>query len=267
MRFRMIGGVPLLSRFFREGGGYTLRMADIKPIALITGASGGVGGAVATQLADRGYAVALLARSEDKLKQRAEALNEQHGDGTAAAFPCDVSDLEKLDQAVGQVIEHFGRLDAVINAAGKALLKPLDRTDLADWQEVVTVNLNASFTTTRAAWKALIKAGKADGNPIVVNVSSMASKDPFPGFGAYASAKVGVNMLTLVTAREGEKRGIRSVCIAPGAIETDMLRGMFDEKAIPPDQALSPDEVAETIVQCITGQRDFQAGQTIFISK
>lgn len=238
-----------------------------KPVVLITGASSGVGRAAAVELASRGYAVALAARRQEKLRDLAKQLNDERGEGTALVCPFDLAAWDEAEELVGSVTDHFGRLDALANVAGMALLKPIARTTVDEWRQVVDLNLNASFALTRAAWSALVEAGKNDGSPIVVNVSSMASKDPFPGFGAYASAKVGVNMLTLMTGREGEKRKIRAVCIAPGAIETDMLRGMFDEKAIPADQALAPEDVAKLIADCITADRDFETGQTIFVSR
>jgi NAD(P)-dependent dehydrogenase (short-subunit alcohol dehydrogenase family) len=96
-------------------------------------------------------------------------------------------------------------------------------------------------------------------------VSSMASIDPFPGFAAYAAAKAGLNMLTHVTAREGAAIGLKAVAIAPGAVETPMLRSAFDERAIPRHAALSPQAVASLIADCITGRRAFQPGEVIQI--
>ena len=95
------------------------------------------------------------------------------------------------------------------------------------------------------------------------SVSSMASIDPFPGFSIYAAAKAGVNLFTLVTGREGQKIGVRAMAVAPGAVETGMLRKLFDESVIPADATLSPDEVAKVIVDCLENKRAFEVGQTI----
>ncbi len=95
----------------------------------------------------------------------------------------------------------------------------------------------------------------------MVNVSSMASIDPFPGFSIYAASKLAVNMFTRCIAQEG----LRAVAIAPGAVETPMLRGLFDESVIPRDKALDPAEVAKVIVDCITGNRAFESGEVITV--
>jgi len=128
--------------------------------------------------------------------------------------------------------------------------------------QVIDTNLTSVVHLTAAVWPHLRKSDEHAGG-VIVNVSSMASFDPFPGFALYAAAKIGVNMFTLCTGREGAEHGIRAVCIAPGAVETSMLRGLFDESVIPPDKALSPDAVAACIADCITGRRDYESGETI----
>lgn len=229
------------------------------PIAIVTGASSGIGRAVAQSLHEAGYHVVAAARTESKLSELADEL----GGERVTVKPTDLADADQVTQLVESTAADLGRLDLLANVAGHAVLKPLADTSVDEWRECFEVNLTASFVATKAAWPTF----GAQKSGLIVNFSSMASKDPFPGFGAYAAAKVGVNMLTLMTAREGEKIGVRSVCIAPGAVETPMLRGMFDEKAIPKDQALEPSALADLTVKLATGKREFQSGQTIFISK
>ena len=226
-----------------------------RPVALVTGASSGIGRALACKLVEGGYYVVLCARGKAKLNALAEQLGHENTD----VFPCDLEDAEQTSRMVNEVITNHGQLHVLANVAGLALIKPLAETDLAEWQRVLRVNLTSTFLTTRAAWPTFVRQESG----MVVNVSSMASIDPFPGFGAYAAAKAGVNLLTSMTAREGRAHGICAVCIAPGAVETPMLRGMFDEKAIPPDKALSPEEVAQMIMECIDGSRAFQSGETL----
>jgi len=229
------------------------------PIAIVTGASSGIGQATARSLHKADYHVVVAARTEAKLS----ALAEELGGDRVTVKPTDLLDADQVTQPVESTAADLGRLDVLANVAGQALLKPLANTSVDEWRACFEINLTASFVATKAAWPTFRKQ-KAG---LVMNVSSMASKDPFPGFGAYASAKVGVNMLTLMTAREGEKIGVKAVCIAPGAVETPMLRGMFNEKTIPKDQSLEPQALADLIVKLVTGEREFQSGQTIFISR
>ena len=103
------------------------------------------------------------------------------------------------------------------------------------------------------------------GDGVIVNVSSIASVDPFPGFSVYAAAKVAVNMYTKCAAEEGKKIGVKVGAIAPGAVETPMLRQIFNEKMLPQEKTLDPYEVAEAIADCITGKRNYTPGETIMM--
>ena len=100
---------------------------------------------------------------------------------------------------------------------------------------------------------------------MVVNVSSMASLDPFTGFNLYGAAKAATNLFTQATADEGQALGVRAYAIAPGAIETGMLRSLFDEDMLPKDQTLSPDAVAQVITECVTGETAISNGQTFVL--
>lgn len=229
------------------------------PVAIVTGASSGIGRALAKRLVDAGYRVALVSRSELKLRAVADELGEEK----TFVWPCDLKVAEDASAMVNGIVSEMGRLDVLANVAGMAVLKPLAETDLAQWQKVLRVNLTSVFITTRAAWPTF----KAQGGGIIVNVSSMASRDPFEGFGAYGAAKAGVNLLTLMTAREGAAFGLRAVCIAPGAVETPMLRGMFSESVIAPSKTIKPEQVAELITDCIEGKHPFESGETLRVSQ
>lgn len=230
-----------------------------QPVAIVTGASSGIGRALATLLVQRGHHVVLAARTEQKLEELANVL----GSDLTSVHACDVGNAQQVESLVTQTVEKHGRLDVLANIAGMALLKPIEQTTLEEWQRVMDVNATSAFVATKAAWPTF----KSQKSGFVANLSSMASGDPFPGFGAYGAAKAAVNLVTRMTAMEGEKIGVRAVCIAPGAVETPMLRGMFDEKMIPTDKTLSPEELAELIVGCLDGTRPFDPGETIFVSR
>jgi len=234
-------------------------MSNSKPVALVTGASSGIGRCVAIRLAKAGYRVALASRSEDRLREVAEEV----GPDQCLVHPCDVGDADQAAKLVKAAVDHFGQLDVLVNNAGTAHLRSIAEHSLEQWRQTVDVNLTSVFATTQAAWPTFV----AQEGGTIVNISSMSSKDPFPGLGVYGAAKVGVNMLTLVAAREGREHGIAAVCIAPGAVETPLLRSMFDASMVPESAALQPEELAELVHDCVTGKRDYNSGDTIFISR
>ncbi|MCC6580351.1 MAG: SDR family oxidoreductase [Phycisphaeraceae bacterium] len=223
---------------------------------LVTGAGSGIGLATAKLLAQSGYAVALVGRTVSKLETVAATIT-----SPTLVLPADVTDPADCHHVVDQVMRRWGRLDALANVAGDAPNLPLDKVTPDVWRRCIETNLGAVVHLTAAAWPCFRqrKAG------VVVNVSSMASISPFPGFAIYAAAKAGLNMYTRCAATEGMAFGVKTVAIAPGAVETPMLRGIFSETAVPKDRALSPYAVAQVIVDCITGDRDFASGETITV--
>jgi len=234
---------------------------DSPHVAIVTGASSGVGRQTARRLAAAGYHVALAARSKDKLDEAVKEAKADAAEGVnVIAVHTDVTDADAVANLVETTVEKLGGLTALCNCAGYAPLCPIQAIKPDDWQQCIQVNLSSIVYTTQAAWKPL----KSNGGTIV-NVSSMASIDPFKGFAMYAAAKVGVNMFTKATADEGNKAGIKAVCLAPGAIETPMLRSNFSEKAIPKKNALDPGEFAQIIVDLVTGDRDFEPGETLVV--
>ena len=225
-------------------------------VAIVTGAGSGIGRAVAVQLGAEGYCVVLVSRGRAGLEATAEAV-----DGETFVYPADVTDTDVVTTLTEDVLASFGRIDALVNVAGYAELLPIEHVTAEHWRKTIDVNLSAPVLLTAAVWPTF----KKQRSGIVVNVSSMASVDPFPGFATYAAAKIGLNMFTNCTATEGEPIGVKAVAVAPGAVETPMLRAIFDETMIPADKALSPDAVAEVIRDCITGAREFQNGETIVL--
>lgn len=235
-------------------------MADETKTAIVTGAGSGIGLAVASHLAGTGFNVALAGRTESKLNDAIAAIRDEHGAPAERllAVPTDVTDADACAALVEKTVEQFGGLHALANVAGYAAQVAIDDIDEAEWRRFVDTNLSSAVLLTAAAWPHLKKRGGA-----IVNVSSMASIDPFPQFSMYAAAKAGVNLFTRCAADEGKRHKIRVVAVAPGAVETGMLRGMFNEKMLPQDKTLDPAEVAVVICDCITGDRTFEPGETI----
>jgi len=235
-------------------------------VAIITGAGAGIGRRAAVRLAQRGWRVALAARTESDLQSTAEACRDAFtGDPdappVALVVPTDVGRSSDCRALLEQTDAAFGRLDALINNAGVAPNAPIEQTDEADIRACFDVNAIAPAMLIAGAWKAL-----QERSGCIVNVSSLAASDPFPGFFAYAASKAAVEMLSLVAAREGAEAGVRAWSVAPGAVETRTLRSLFDEQTVPPDQTLDPDEVAAVIVDLVTGERDEASGEVISLA-
>ncbi len=243
-------------------------------VAMVTGAGSGIGRATARMLGERGYELALVGRRADPL--RAVAAEIKEGGRFATVNVADVSDDKQVEAVVKQVQKDHGRVDVLVNCAGSAPVVPLVEMSAKQFREVVESNLSSTFYVTRAVWpimrrqhEAAVAAGKGNAatGGTVVNISSMASKDPFPGLGAYGAAKVGVNMLTLAFAREGQEVGIRVVCLAPGAVDTPMLHQVVGGKALPEGFMLAAEDVAAMALDAVEGSLRYCSGDTVFIHR
>jgi NAD(P)-dependent dehydrogenase (short-subunit alcohol dehydrogenase family) len=228
-------------------------------VAIITGAGRGIGRATAVALAGEGMRVALLARTAGELEETARLC----GESAALALPTDVTDPGQIDAAVATTLGRFGRIDVAIHCAGLAPMLPIEQTTPQTWRDVIDTNLSAGYALCRAVWPIFRKQG---GGAIVL-VSSVAARDPFPGFSAYGAAKAAINALGLSLAREGAELGVRVHVVAPGATETAMLRGLFSAEQITPQQTMSPQQVAQSIVSCVNGTLSLTSGEVIYIHK
>lgn len=238
-------------------------------VALITGGGSGIGRAVACALAGAGWSVAIVGRRGEALAETASLTGAAERVLTLAL---DVSKSAAAAEAVARTVERFGRLDALINNAGSAPLATIDKTTPEMLQACFAVNALAPGYVIAAAWgvfKRQAEEAKARGESpraTVVNVSSMATRDPFAGFFAYAAAKASVNLMAQSCAKEGRAIGVRGFAVAPGAVETPMLRSNFPEKMIPRAKALAPEDVARVIAACVLGERDAENGQVIWVA-
>ncbi|MGN6369440.1 MAG: SDR family NAD(P)-dependent oxidoreductase [Phycisphaerae bacterium] len=228
------------------------------PVAIVTGAGSGIGRATARALAAKGYRVAAVGRTRDKLLAVAEEI--ETAGGEAAAEVADVSRFEAVEGVVRRVVERWSRVDLLVNNAGTVVSAALADMTPETWRAVLEGNVSAAFYATKAVWETM----KRGGGGVIVNISSMAARDPFAGLGAYAVAKSGVNMLTLVSAREGAAAGIRVIGIAPGAVETHMLRGLVGNADIP---VMTPEEIAAAILETVAGALQHASGETIYLHR
>lgn len=208
--------------------------------ALVTGGGRGIGRATAVALARAGYDLAVVARSRPELEETARFVRDRGR--RCAVFTEDLSAAEAAERVVNATHAALGRIDVVFNNAGVAALHPASSIPLDQFQRMLDVNLTAVLAVCRAAWPILTRQGGG----VIVNTSSVAARDPFPGLGAYGATKAAVNVLSRALADEGRPHNIRVFAVGPGAVDTAMLRGAFPD--FPADQCLRPEDVAEFVV-------------------
>lgn len=233
-------------------------MAPDRPVALVTGAGSGIGRETSLALAGLHHRLVLVGRREELLRETASLLS----DSDAVVIPGDVGDAALAEALVGRALDAAGRLDVLVNNAAIAPSVPVERTTPALLDEVFRIDAVGPGLLIARAWPVFVRQRSG----CVVNISTMATADPFPGFFAYAAAKSALESMTRSCAVEGRRLGIRAFAIAPGAVETPMLRRLFDERAIPPGRCLSPRRVAEVVAACVRGDHDDRNGQTIRVT-
>jgi NADP-dependent 3-hydroxy acid dehydrogenase YdfG len=189
-------------------------------VALVTGASSGIGEATAVALAEEGAAVALVARRRDKL----EALAQRLGDGRALVIEADISEQGQAAAAVEQTVSELGRLDTLVNNAGVMLLGPIVGAPLEEWQRMVQINVLGLLYCTHAALPHLLAAAEGEPRSVadVVNISSTAGRVARLNSGVYNATKFGVVAFTESLRQEVTARHIRVSVIEPGATATEL---------------------------------------------
>jgi NAD(P)-dependent dehydrogenase (short-subunit alcohol dehydrogenase family) len=209
-------------------------------VAVITGASRGIGAATALAAAEAGAHVVLAARDQQALEGVASRIKE--AGGRATPVPTDVSSEAAVSRLFG-VVTDIGDVDVLVCAAGVLTPSPFPETTSALWDETLGVNLTGTFLCCRAAFTAMARAGR--GRIITLgSLSGVYATEKFPGLAAYNVSKFGVIGLTEAIAVEGKQHGISAVCLSPGAVDTEMLRRA--NPALRP--GLTPADMAALIV-------------------
>ena len=234
-------------------------------VALVTGASRGIGRAIATRLARDGRHVVLAARSQgplDELKAEIESAG-----GKATTLPVDVGDQPALAAAIDAAIKDLGRLDILVNNAGITRDGLIMRMTDEQWDEVIRVNLTSAFTACRAAARPMMKNRFGR----IVNIASTSGVVGNAGQANYAAAKAGLIGLTRTLARELGSKGVTANVIAPGFIETDMTSGLPEEvsqtvlKAMSVPRLGTPEDIAAAVAYATSDEAGFLTGQTICV--
>jgi len=225
----------------------TVRMDAAHPlagqVAVITGAGRGIGAAIARELSSLGAAVVLCGRTLAALESSAQDIAQ--AGGIAEVVPCDVTGLQSVEVAAKRVEDSFGRVDILVNNAGiGGFGGPLHQLPPDAWEQILNTNLRGVFYTTRVFAPMMIRARSGH----IINISSLAGKNPLPNGAAYAASKWGLNGLSYSLAEELRGYNIRVAVICPGSTNTDLSPHAGKDHS----KMLQPEDVAHTVAMLVT---------------
>jgi len=241
-----------------------------EPVAVVTGGAQGIGAATARRLARDGFTVAVVDLTEERALGTAREI--EAAGGSAVAVGCDVSDSEQVDRAVGEVVERFGRIDALVNNAGLTRDNLLFKMSEADWDQVIDVNLKSAFLMSKAASKPMVEVRSGR----IVSLSSISAKGN-RGQANYAAAKMGIQGFTATLAEELGPFGINVNAVAPGYVATAMTAATAQRLGMTPEahmeaiaertnlrRVAQPEDIANVIAFLVGPDSAFVTGQTIY---
>jgi NADP-dependent 3-hydroxy acid dehydrogenase YdfG len=222
-------------------------------VAVITGASSGIGEATAEALAAEGATVVVAARREDRLEDLVERIE---GNGSRAlAVSGDVTDENQAHDLIRKAKEEFGRVDIVVNNAGVMLLSRVERSLSDEWRQMFNINVLGLLYVTDAA----VQVMKEQGSGHLVNISSLASRGTRPGLGVYSGTKTAVNAISESLRQELQEDNIRVTMVEPGAVKTELPDHITDEEAqeglqglLQSIEVLQPEDIANAIAYCVS---------------
>ena len=234
-------------------------------VVLVTGSSRGIGAEVAVKAAAEGAIVAIhYQRSAEAAEQTLARVRDAGVDG--ATFAADIADGAKAAALVHAVIERFGRLDGLVNNAGRTLVGPFLEIEPAQWDEVIATDLSAAFHTCRAALPSMMERGSGS----IVNIASRLGQMGIAETAAYSAAKAGLIGLTRALAREFGPRGVRVNAVAPGVTVTEMTTDLVDSEEgrrrlrdMPLGRFGRAEEVADSVIFLLSDAASLYLGQTL----
>jgi 3-oxoacyl-[acyl-carrier protein] reductase len=231
--------------------------------ALITGATGGIGGAIAEVLKAKGAKVVISGTREEKLREMAAALGEN-----VFIAPCDLKDRAAVSALYGRAEELAGQIDIVVNNAGITKDNLFMRMKDEEWDDVISVNLTATFAVCRAALKGMMRRRYGR----IINMSSISGVMGNPGQGNYSASKAGMIGMSKSMAREVAPRGITVNCIAPGFISTPMTDALNEKQTeaikqmIPTGTLGKPEDIAAAVLYLASDEAGYITGQTLHVN-
>jgi NADP-dependent 3-hydroxy acid dehydrogenase YdfG len=236
-------------------------------VALVTGASSGIGAATAVALADAGASVAIAARRRDRLESLAGRIG-----GDVLVIETDVTDESRARSMVEQTVARFGRLDTLVNNAGVMLLGPIVDAPVEEWRRMVELNLLGLLYATHAALPHLLAAAESDPRRVsdVVNVSSVAGRFARSGSGVYNATKFGVGAFSESLRQEVTRRHVRVSVVEPGAVATELIshnrpevvEGLLAQWG--PVEVLEAQDIADAVAFIVTRPRRATVNEVLF---
>ena len=234
-------------------------------IAIVTGASQGIGKVIAIELAKSGAHVACISRNKNSLESIVDEITQNNG--KAFSFSCDISDLEAFKKIIAEIIDQNGRIDILVNNAGITKDSLLIRMSDEQWDDVININLKGAFGCTKAVMRNMMKNKFGR----IINITSIVGLTGNAGQANYAASKAGLIGMTKSIAKEVASRGITANCIAPGWIESSMTDVLADEvknkflSQIPIGRIGSPYDIANTVIFLASNEASYITGQTITV--
>jgi 3-oxoacyl-[acyl-carrier protein] reductase len=235
-------------------------------VALVTGASQGIGQACASALAGQGASVALAARNQQKLEEVAGQI--AAAGGKAAVFAMDVTEEEQIKSGIKSALAHFGTIDILVNNAGITRDQLVMRMKRADWDAVLNTNLTSAYLCTQQVIGSMLKQRWGR----IINITSVFGQIGQAGQANYASSKAGLIGLTMALAREVASRNITSNAVAPGFIETSMTAGLSEEfkhtavKMIPLGRVGTPEDIANAVTFLASDEASYITGHVLNVN-
>jgi NAD(P)-dependent dehydrogenase (short-subunit alcohol dehydrogenase family) len=238
-------------------------------VCVVTGGGTGIGRAIALLLSHHGATVVLASRTRENLERVAAEVRDEGG--TAVVAPTDVRDPDQCRELIDRIAADHGRLDVLVNNAGGTANKPFEQWTLADWEQVITLNLRSVWLLSTAAAPHMERGGGG----AIVNISSGASLIPVPSSAPYGAAKAGMNNLTMQFAAQFGRRGIRTNAIAVGAVKSEAFVENMAGIGRDPDEvggrntlgrAGWPIEIAWPVLFLVSRASSYLNGQTVYIN-
>ncbi|MFF3455756.1 SDR family NAD(P)-dependent oxidoreductase [Streptomyces sp. NPDC002730] len=230
-------------------------------VALVTGASSGIGHATALELAREGASVALVGRREDRLTDLAAEIT--GAGGKALVVPADITTAQAAAEAVERTVEGLGRLDTLVNNAGLMLLGPAPGADLNDWRRMIDINLMGLMYTAHAAVPHLVKAAAEEPRQVadIVNIGSLAGRNAYAMSAVYSATKFGVGAFSEALRQELARQHVRVSVIEPGSVDTELRTHNPDViqqhivAALGDIERLQSQDIADTVGYIVTRPR------------